>query len=315
MKKIYLTFLLSLFIAPALALAAYDDVSMSASSVISVGGYSLVISGTASFDSITVNADNFTVDLSKNAAITVTSADKINYTVSPDQYRQSFFCGSDSSTLTVGNNLWDTMVTVTITPSSSACSVSGGGLVGEGGIIPTTPPIEANTEDEEPVSQTPELEPDQILPIKQSISPVFNKTLEFGMIDSDVKRLQQLLNSDSDTMIALSGVGSPGNETNYFGLLTRKAVMKFQAKYGIISSGDEETTGYGLFGPKTRAKFQEVFSQTVAPASTKAPIVASAERQALIDSVEAQIKSLQEKLAQLLAELTEMLKKQIEEAI
>jgi peptidoglycan hydrolase-like protein with peptidoglycan-binding domain len=46
--------------------------------------------------------------------------------------------------------------------------------------------------------------------------------------------------------LAESGPGSPGNETNYFGSLTQKALAKYQADNGIIPSA-------GYFGPKTRA--------------------------------------------------------------
>ncbi|HEY4475838.1 MAG TPA: peptidoglycan-binding domain-containing protein, partial [Candidatus Paceibacterota bacterium] len=49
-----------------------------------------------------------------------------------------------------------------------------------------------------------------------------------------------------------AGVGSLGNETSFFGLLTEKAVQRFQASKGIISSGSPGTTGYGFVGPKTR---------------------------------------------------------------
>lgn len=79
------------------------------------------------------------------------------------------------------------------------------------------------------------------------------------MVSENVRRLQRLLNNDPDTRVAETGVGSAGNETNYFGSLTREAVKKFQKKYGIVSSGDESTAGYGLVGPKTRAKLAEIF--------------------------------------------------------
>ena len=84
---------------------------------------------------------------------------------------------------------------------------------------------------------------------------VFAKALKTGSTNIDVKKLQLILNSDSDTQIASSGVGSSGNETNYYGSLTRKAVEKFQVKYGIAKSGDE---GYGTVGPKTRAKLNDL---------------------------------------------------------
>ncbi|MCH8049912.1 peptidoglycan-binding protein [Patescibacteria group bacterium] len=68
------------------------------------------------------------------------------------------------------------------------------------------------------------------------------------------------MNSDPDTQVAESGAGSPGLETNYFGSLTERAVQKFQAKYGIVSSGTPGTTGYGRFGPKTHSKLAEISS-------------------------------------------------------
>jgi len=83
------------------------------------------------------------------------------------------------------------------------------------------------------------------------VTPLFR-----GISHPDVKRLQRLLNSKPDTRLALSGAGSPGNETEYFGPLTEKAVQKFQEKYGIAGPGDP---GYGYVGPMTRAKLNEIF--------------------------------------------------------
>ena len=61
--KTYLTALLSLLISPVLAFAVLD-VTLSESSVVSVGGYSLVVSGSASIDSILVDTSSFSVQLS-----------------------------------------------------------------------------------------------------------------------------------------------------------------------------------------------------------------------------------------------------------
>ena len=84
---------------------------------------------------------------------------------------------------------------------------------------------------------------------------VFAKSLKTGNTNTDVKMLQLILNSSSDTQISASGAGSPGNETNYYGSLTRKAGEKFQVKYGIAKSGEP---GYGTVGPMTRAKLNEL---------------------------------------------------------
>lgn len=76
-------------------------------------------------------------------------------------------------------------------------------------------------------------------------------TLKSGMTHAQVKLLQQLLNNNGFT-VAVSGPGSKGSETNYFGALTRAAVQKFQCSQGIVCSGSESSTGYGLVGPRTK---------------------------------------------------------------
>jgi hypothetical protein len=78
----------------------------------------------------------------------------------------------------------------------------------------------------------------------------FNKNLSRGMTDPDVLRLQRALNSDPDTRVAASGPGAPGHETDFFGALTLNAVLRFQKKHGV------PTTGF--VGPLTRAALQLV---------------------------------------------------------
>ena len=139
-------------------------------------------------------------------------------------------------------------------------------------------------------------------------SAVFSSGIGKGDNSSDVQRLQQLLNSDPDTRIAASGVGSPGSETTLFGSLTEKAVQKFQVKYGIAGPGD---AGYGYVGPRTRAKLQEVFggspSSTVAPESSTASIteqsaVTASAADMMMKQIEDQIKAIQDQISVLLAQ-------------
>jgi len=80
---------------------------------------------------------------------------------------------------------------------------------------------------------------------------VFQKNLYFGIRGNDVLELQKLLAQDKE-------VYPEGITSGYFGTLTRKAVQNFQKKYGIVSSGSEQTTGFGLVGPKTRIKLNEL---------------------------------------------------------
>jgi len=84
------------------------------------------------------------------------------------------------------------------------------------------------------------------------------KQLDFGMTDAQVKELQKFLNTHG-FQLASTGVGSPGNETNYFGPLTQAALQKFQAAQGIVSQGNATTTGYGRVGPRTLTKIQQMY--------------------------------------------------------
>jgi hypothetical protein len=75
--------------------------------------------------------------------------------------------------------------------------------------------------------------------------PVLTRSLSLGSTGADVMSLQKFLNTSADTRVAVSGAGSPGLETTYFGPATRAAVIKFQAKNSV--------SPIGVVGPATRA--------------------------------------------------------------
>ena len=86
-------------------------------------------------------------------------------------------------------------------------------------------------------------------------SESFTRTLKLGMRGEDVRSLQIFLNADVETRVAETGVGSNGNETDYFGPATKRALIKFQEKYRAeILTPIGLVSGTGIFGAKTRAK-------------------------------------------------------------
>ncbi len=99
---------------------------------------------------------------------------------------------------------------------------------------------------------------------------VFSKTMRKGGFGTDVSKLQEVLATMPD-------IYPEKLITGYFGVLTRQAVQRFQSKYNIVSTGDESTTGYGLVGPKTRVKLNELKSSSAfKPPSQSATTTSSA---------------------------------------
>jgi uncharacterized repeat protein (TIGR03803 family) len=94
---------------------------------------------------------------------------------------------------------------------------------------------------------------------RPNITKPFTTTLQQSQSQADVRLLQIFLNSDPDTRVSTEGAGSPGNETNFFGPLTKQALIKFQEKYtSEILTPLGLTKGTGFFGPMTRAKINQL---------------------------------------------------------
>jgi peptidoglycan hydrolase-like protein with peptidoglycan-binding domain len=73
----------------------------------------------------------------------------------------------------------------------------------------------------------------------------FAGSLRFGSRGEAVRGLQEFLKSE--------GVLN-AEATGYFGALTQAALQKWQASQGVVASGSAQTTGWGVFGPATRAR-------------------------------------------------------------
>ena len=117
----------------------------------------------------------------------------------------------------------------------------------------------------------------------------FTKTLTKGQDNQTVSNLQQLLRE-------LNFFTYPTN-TGYYGTITEEAVQAFQCKHNIICTGTPQTTGYGVVGPKTRAKLNELLNSEKPTTNPN---------QTLIDSLQLQINELQEMVEELMEELEGM---------
>ena len=102
----------------------------------------------------------------------------------------------------------------------------------------------------------------------------FTLDLKVGSRGTEVTNLQKSLNTDSRTQVASSGAGSPGNESSYFGALTKSAVMKYQIIKGISATG--------MVDAATRASLNAVSASS---ASSVSSVVASSAASSVASSV------------------------------
>jgi peptidoglycan hydrolase-like protein with peptidoglycan-binding domain len=90
----------------------------------------------------------------------------------------------------------------------------------------------------------------------------FNTNVSKGMTSSEVQSLQKVLNYTSLTQVAISGPGSPNNESTYFGSATKNAVIAFQNIFADqILTPNGLTSGNGYVGSATRSVLNSLCSQ------------------------------------------------------
>ncbi len=135
-------------------------------------------------------------------------------------------------------------VTVTVTPPGAAIPATTATAV-------TTAPA-ANASTASSIPTAPVVTSGPTAPsagqIKAVRTLVFTAALARGSRNAQVTALQQFLALDPTLY-------PEGLVTGYFGPATLAAVERFQVRYGIAAAGD---AGYGLVGPKTRAKINSL---------------------------------------------------------
>jgi peptidoglycan hydrolase-like protein with peptidoglycan-binding domain len=273
MKKILLSITLWALL-PAVALAAYNDVTLTAT-VITVSGGTVTVSGSsASVQSLVVGANSFDVTLLPASSITVTATGNKNMDlVAPGPITSTLTCNSSgNSTLALSNA--SSAVTITVTPSGTCGATagtgggvsdtggggpivsSGGGGGGGGGwsppVVPTKPPglsepqIQAiltllasfGTDQKIIDSVTASLRGATPSGVAAGPGPTFSGEFGIGTDGPDVVALQTFLEGRGLLVIP------PGIAHGHFGGLTRDALKAYQKSVGI------NATGY--VGPLTR---------------------------------------------------------------
>ena len=238
---------------------AAGNVSASASSsvtvtLLTIGGTISGLTGTAVLQNN--GGDDFS--LSANGSFTFPTAvnDGANYAVTVLTLPTGQTC--------VATNSSGTVASANVTSVSISCSnvvlnivLAGGGVCGNCLIPPVAPSgglkISVNQGSNDVIAST----------TITLLSGQFTKYLGYGQTDADIKRLQVLLNSDPSTQLAYAGPGSPSKETNFFGSLTKKAVIKFQEKYAMdILSPWNLVKGTGIVGRTTLAKINEIVTKS-----------------------------------------------------
>ncbi|MFZ6014785.1 MAG: peptidoglycan-binding protein [Patescibacteria group bacterium] len=101
--------------------------------------------------------------------------------------------------------------------------------------------------------------------IVKEVVELFTRNLGFGFRGADVKRLQIFLN-DQGYVLAGQGNGSPGDETEFYGPRTFRAVKAFQEGFSdYILSPLNLTRGTGYFGNLTRDLANKILTGEFVP--------------------------------------------------
>jgi hypothetical protein len=153
--------------------------------------------------------------------------------------------GTSGSGIVGGINSSGSGITIGSAESSSSSPVTVGGST-------TTRSLEVS-DSQAPVLTDASVEPQQNEPVFPVKKYSFLKNLKIGMIDKDVLELQRYLNN-AGYMLTKEGTGSPGRETEKFGILTKIALIKLQENNAkeILKPWDLQN-GTGFCGTTTRA--------------------------------------------------------------
>lgn len=102
--------------------------------------------------------------------------------------------------------------------------------------------------------------------------------LKIGSKGPEVRALQQFLNQNATTTVAVAGAGSPGHESDRYGALTARSVTRFQEMYRAdVLDPQHLTAGTGRVGAATRTKLNALCDAMSTSATSTTVTTAAAE--------------------------------------
>lgn len=240
------TFTITPTVAGAVTLTATNSSSLSNPSALS---YAVGAVAPDAPTSVVAVAGNAEATVTFDAPVSDGGATITSYTVTSSP--GSLTATGSASPLTVTGLTNGTPYTFTVTATNTAGT--GSASTASNSVTPVVPTASrVTTSGSVPRARTltPIVLPAQtvVVPVATtSNDPLLLRVLRSGARGGDVRSLQQYLNTHGFT-VASSGAGSPGKETEYFGLATRTAVIRFQRAKGLLADG--------IVGPKTRVQMQ-----------------------------------------------------------
>lgn len=311
--SIFLSVSASLLAVPVLVLASVVTLNQNVGIVLPSDGTSLTFSSGGTFNKVIVSGGAFELTLDPGDSVTIHDVQK--RTLSNSRGIDSI-CDSGESRITHSlSSSAGTQVVITTTPSgtcaSSTVAQSNGGGGGGGGSsssgssassasvvtaitspVPSISPSVSPTPISSPISSPiPSSVPLVVspTPINVPSTPpvIILRNLSVGSKGSEVMMLQQFLASDKS-------IYPEGITNGVFGPKTKSAIQRFQEKYGIAKKGQH---GYGVLGPKTRAKVKELSgASSMSSSASQTPTPSS---DSSVSALQDQLKVLQDMLKKL----------------
>ena len=139
-KTFYIALMLAMSFTLTIPALADNDLTLESESEFEVNGITLTVTG--NFDEVVIYPTYFTVDLSNDSTVTITSANSYSFVYTHPDY-VSFDCQSGQSVLSINGSV-DRVHT--ITPSTDVCEYSGGGGGGGTPYVPPVTPVETLVE-------------------------------------------------------------------------------------------------------------------------------------------------------------------------